>query len=233
MRFFKANSDTSTADDGALHPQDNETLAQAETRVVNILRVFLFALLVASATLASVGVYINTQNLEKQKFEADYEVNAQRISDSFHDAVERQLGSLNSMATDITSYALDKNQSFPFVTLPDFAIRGSDLRAQAAAIAIHWMPLVTDDTRTQWEEYALTNRFQIEEDYEEEVDRTKKQDAYFGFDTNTRTLQQSRNETILDDGSGYHARIFSIGAITPRGDEAEGSGPYLPSWQRR
>ena len=56
-------------------------------------------------------------------------------------------------------------------------------------------------------------------------------------DGTTRHLQPQQsstvNETILDDGTGYHPRIWSNGAFTPRGDEAEGEGPYLPLWQRR
>ena len=43
------------------------------------------------------------------------------------------------------------------------------------------------------------------------------------------------NETILDDGTGYHPRIWSIGAMDPYGDypTTTNGGPYLPLWQRR
>jgi hypothetical protein len=67
----------------------------------------------------------------------------------------RRLGAINSMATAITSYALDTKQTFPFVTIPHFEIRGSDLRIQADAAIILWTPLVTDETRVAWEDYAL------------------------------------------------------------------------------
>ena len=45
--------------------------------------------------------------------------------------------------------------------------------------------------------------------------------------------QQQANETDEDDSSGYHTKIWSNGAITPKGDEEMGTGPYLPAWQRR
>jgi hypothetical protein len=203
-----------------------------------VLRVLVLVLLLVIATLTSIGVYFYTSNEETNNFESTYEANAPRIVESFHDAVERRLGAINSMATAITSYSLDAKQTFPFVTIPNFELRGSDLRAQADATGILWMPLVTDETRVAWEEYALTNRYQIDEAFLEDAKRREKQDAKFGL-TNTssstgiRMLQQSQQGTILDDGTGYNPRIWSNGAIGPAGDDAEGSGPYLPVWQSR
>jgi hypothetical protein len=210
---------------------DDEILVRSETRVVNVLRVLVLLLLLIMATLTSTGVYFYTSNDEKQKFEVGYQANAERIIESFHDAVERRLGAINSMATSITSYSLDAKQTFPFVTIPNFEIRGSDLRVQSGANSILWLPLVTDETRVAWEEYALINRFQIAEAFLEDERQREKQDEEFGL-TNTsstgiRMLQQSQQETILDDGTGYHPSIWS------GRDESEGSGPYLPLWQRR
>jgi hypothetical protein len=216
---------------------DYETLARKETKVVNALRGLVLVLLLVMSTLTSVGVYLYTSNEEKQDFEVGYKANAERIIESFHNAVVQQLGAMNSMATAITSHALDTNQTFPFVTISNFEIRGSDLRVQSDATSIHWMPLVTDETRVAWEGYALANRHQIDEAFLEDAKRREKQDDEFGH-TNTsstgdRMLQQSPQESILDDGTGYHPRIYSNGAIIPRGDAPEGSGPYLPFWQRR
>jgi hypothetical protein len=214
-----------------------ETVTRRETKGVKVLRALVLVLLLVTATLASVGVYFYTSNDEKQEFKADYKANAHRIIGSFHDAVERRLGAINSMATAITSYALDTKQAFPFVTVPHFEIRGSDLRVRANTIFVQWMPLVTDETRTAWEEYTLTNRAQIDEAFEQDTKRSKIQDDEFGLTNSTATgrrmLQQVQKESILDDGTGYHPRIWSNGATSPIGDEPEGSGPFLPRWQRR
>jgi hypothetical protein len=214
-----------------------DTLARKETKAVNVLRALVLALLLITATLTSVGVYFYTSNEEKQNFEVEYQANAERIIEAFHYAVVRRLGAINSMATAITSYALDTNQTFPFVTIPHFEIRGSDLRVQAGGAIIHWMPLVTDETRVAWEEYALANRYQIDRSFQEDAKQREKQDDEFGLTNSTgtgdRMLQVSQQETILDDGTGYHPSLWSIGAVSPRGDEPEGSGPYLPLWQRR
>jgi hypothetical protein len=217
---------------------DYKRLARRETKAVNVLRVLVLVLLLVTATLTSVGVYFYTSNEEKQNFEVEYQANAERIIESFHDAVERRLGAINSMATSITSYALDANKTFPLVTIPNFEIRGSDLRVQADSSSIAWLPLVTDETRDAWEEYALMKRSQIDVAFLEDAKRRESQDNEFGLtntssNTGTRMLQQSRQRTVLNDGTGYHPRIWSIGTISPPGVEAEGSGPYLPLWQAR
>jgi hypothetical protein len=214
---------------------DYKTLARTETKIVNVLRALVLLLLLVTATLTSIGVYRYTSNDEKQNFEVAYQANAERIIKSFHDAVVGRLEAINSMATAITSYALDTKQTFPLVTIPHFEIKGSDLRVQADAAIVHWMPLVTDDTRVAWEEYALINRFQMDEAFLVDEKQREKQDDEFGLtnttSTDDRMLQQSQQETILDDGTGYHPSIWSVGATRP--NEPEGSGPYLPLWQSR
>jgi hypothetical protein len=220
---------------------DYKTLARKETKVVNVLRVLALVLLFVTATLTSVGVYFYTSNDEKQEFESVYQANAQRLVESFHGAVERRLGAINSMTTAITSYSLDTKQTFPLVTCPNFEIRGSDLRVQTAdATSILWLPLVTDETRVAWEEYALTNHSQFDKSFLEDAKQREKQDDEFGLSSITGNstaiellLSQSQESNILDDGTGYHPIIWSNGAISPPGDETEGSGPYIPVWQRR
>jgi hypothetical protein len=223
---------------GANHNGEScEAACLRETKMVNALRVLVLVLLFSTATITSVGVYFYTSNDERQNFESGYQANAQRIVESFHDAVERRLGAINSMATSITSYSLDAKQTFPFVTIPNFEIRGSDLRVQADAASILWMPLVTDETRVAWEVYALTNRSQFDESILEDAKRREKQDGDFGLTNTSSTgislLQQSQQNNILNDGTGYHPRIWSNGAIDPEGEEPKGSGAYLPLWQGR
>jgi hypothetical protein len=217
---------------------DDKTLARGETKVVKVLRVSVLVLLLVTATLTSVGVYIYTSNEETLNFESGYQAGAQRIVESFHDAVERRLGAVNSMATAITSHSLDTEQAFPFVTIPNFEIRGSDTRVQADATGIIWMPLVTDETRDAWEEYALINRSQIDEAFLEDMKQIEKQDEYFGLtnsnsDTGNWKSQQAQQGAFPNDGTGYIPRIWSSGAVGPPGVEAEGKGPYLPVWQGR
>jgi hypothetical protein len=133
---------------------------------------------------------------------------------------------------------------FPFVTIPDFALRGADLRIQATNPELHWLPLVTDENRDEWEAYALQNRFQVNEAFAQDQEMRQRQDEMLGLDdadADSDGLKKEKDpgvkaeeeENILDDGSGFHPRIHSNGDITLKGDEANGTGPFLPLWQRR
>jgi len=214
---------------------DADAIGAAETKEINVLRVVTLILLLAIAALASCGVYFYTANYENEKFEDTFRTDAQQIINSFHDAVERRLGAINFMADSITSHALSSGEQFPKVTLPNFEVLGSNMRVQADALIVHWMPLVTDENRLEWEEFAVANRTQIDEAFDEDARLRNNQDEEFGFtvDSNGRALQAQNNLTVLDDGTGYHPRIWSNGSVRPRGDEVEGGGPYLPLWQYR
>jgi signal transduction histidine kinase/ActR/RegA family two-component response regulator len=239
--FNRSSSSAMNSDDELSHVE----YAARETRTVNMLRAAVIVLLLTTATLACAGVFMLAWDAECKEYEQEYEDNAIRIIESFHGAVERKLGAVNTLATQITSYALETNKSFPFVTLPHFAVRGADLRIQANSVIVHWMPLVTDETRLEWEKYAMENRFQVDLAYEEDRDFRSRQDDFYGIlgkksnGGDRRALGSTSsdpprvsNVTILDDGTGYHPKIWSIGAVDPPGDYIEGTGPYLPSWQR-
>jgi len=240
---------------------------RTHTRVVWSLQMSVLALLVVTTAAVTAGISIYTRNQEQRRFEELYNDNAQKVLSSFLAAVERSLGAVGAMASDIASYARHTNSTFPFVTVPDFVVRGSNLRILAGTHVVHYLPLVTDDTREAWEDYSLANRFHIDVAYARDSNLRRYQDQQFDNDNASssssavnvveeddeqllhrallvseadttveeETMTSTRNETVLDDGTGYHARIWSnggVGATSPKGDQPDGSGPYLPVWQR-
>ena len=80
------------------------------------------------------------------------------------------------------------------------AIRGSDLRSQADAMVIHYMPLVTDETREQWETYALEHRFQIDKAFHVDTTFRQEQDKEFGFNRQRQVLEES-HASLLSSSS--------------------------------
>lgn len=220
-----------TNENGANQAIIVDSLAKPETRVVSALRIIVMILLIATTVLVSVSVYLYASSQEANRFVADYEESAERVITSFLNVVERSLGAIGTLSTSITSYARHTGQSFPNVTMPDFAVHGANLRLLSATHVVHWMPLVTDATRTGWEAYALENRGQIDEAYTQDAQLRSRQDACFGVTSDRRQLDHF--ESVLTDGSGYHTRIWSNGGLESRGDQPDGTGPFLPLWQRR
>lgn len=238
-----------------------ESLARKETRVVNVLRVAVLFVLISTAALVSAVVYRYTKNEEHENFVTNFEQSATQVVESFHGVVERNMAAIATLSTSITSYAKHTNASFPFVTVPDFELLGADLRVTSSSHLIYYCPKITNANRLQWEEYALENRF-LANDYQREATFRTQQDVEYGYilpeeiveqeeeqdsggnetnnnsDNGRRILQEEGEPkpqpfTMLDDGTNYHPRIWSNGAVHPRGDEPDGSGPFFALWQQR
>ncbi|CAB9526882.1 respiration control sensor protein ArcB [Seminavis robusta] len=210
------------------------SIAQTETRTIQILRCAVMVVLVMTTILVSTGIFKYTRNQEEEKFISNFEDNAVQVIESFHQLVERHLGAAAWMSTEITSFALQANQTFPNVTVPDFAQLGSHFRSVSGSHVVHYMPLVSNDHREGWEEYAMDHRFHIDEAFQQDKKHRTTQDEAFG---RQRNLQQQPggaklNMTVLDEESGYHPKIWRNGGIVAPGDEPEGSGPFIPLWQR-
>jgi len=222
---------------------EQPSLAIKETRVVNLLRCAVLGLLLVTTVVVSCGVFLYMRNNEREKFETTFHDSALQVIESFHDTLERSLLALDTMSVGITSVAKATNQSFPFVTVPDFEVRGANFRINSGSPQLLYMPIVTDEQRPQWEEYALANRVQFDKAHANDVRLRKKQDLQFGLTSpDNRILNPderilvdtgSKEPTVLDDGTNYHPHIWSNGAIDARGDEPEGNGPYLPLWHTR
>jgi hypothetical protein len=78
-----------------------------------------------------------------------------------------------SLGLSTTSVALDKNQVFPFVTLPDFEVQGSSARELSDTDLIVFCPLVyRGEQEKSWGNYSIANQGWLREalDYAGEPD---------------------------------------------------------------
>ena len=58
---------------------------------------------------------------------------------------------LGNVAMDLTAHAKNQNQSFPFVTLPDFGLRAGRLADIAGLMTLTTFPLVEESERKAYE----------------------------------------------------------------------------------
>ena len=72
-------------------------------------------------------------------------------------SLDSTFGSLDSLATGLVSYAKASNQTWPFVTVPDFAIHAAKMISNCDAIIVGVLALVATEKRAQWERYTITN----------------------------------------------------------------------------
>ena len=64
---------------------------------------------------------------------------------------------MDSLSVTMVSYARDQNETWPFVTLPDFGPRMAKLLPQTDAMLVAIVPIVKPYQRKRWETYSIQN----------------------------------------------------------------------------
>jgi hypothetical protein len=157
LSFEEENVSTTTS-------SSDYTISPREAKSIHVLRFAVLFVWLAAACCVSYGAYWYTRRSEFHEFEIQYRVEAENIVESLHTTMDKRLGAVNTLATALTMYAKCSNSTFPFVTMPDFVVPGSNARILADAAIVQWLPLMTDETRKEWEDYAYANRHQADEE---------------------------------------------------------------------
>ncbi|CAB9505094.1 Receptor-type guanylate cyclase gcy [Seminavis robusta] len=241
-----------------LQKEERETLARRESQAVGCIRIVVYLVVLMVAISVSLVVYFYTKSDQQQDFETQFAAFAAKVAESFYDSVERKMGAIATFSTTITSYAVNTGATFPNITVPDFELRGAHTRIQAAGVILYFFPLVRDQDRAGWEEYAANNRMWIRSAFLKESKWKGAQDAKFGlgkFEQTTSTTQSNQQEQ--QDNNNRNRRLQEQEQLenatvppelqlqplemeggysyhifeTGRTPSAIGSGPFLPIWQ--
>jgi hypothetical protein len=140
-----------------------EGIAKNETKTVFRLKLTVILVLIVAAVLAAVLIYRYTAGTEESQFKDQFANDASKVLAAAGSSLDRTLGALDSLAVTLVSSARALNQSWPFVTLPDFAVRASKILPLSDAVYISVNPLVTTKTRKDWEAYSLQNNYWVNE----------------------------------------------------------------------
>ena len=211
---------------------DTKLLAKKETRDVLRLRILVLLALLLATLAVSLTVYFITKRAQEEEFNSGFQGNAQKLMDSFNQIVELKIGAITSLAISFTSYARSQNATWPFVTMNDFQQRAASARALSDCLFLELLPLITDETRADWEEYALIEKGWLDEgrDYQEKLDIGISRRQLVGNGSYT-------GNNVLDFVAGKHNgtsnianQIFLFDAdFVPVVDP--GPGPYFPIWE--
>lgn len=138
--------------------QQPDTFAQRETKALSLLRVMVIVVLVVACVLVSLSTFLHTRDKEEKDFESHYAEYASQILNSFQDQVGLQLTALDSLASDISSVARTTVSEWPAVTVPDFEVRGTKTRSLANVLSLMFLPVVTGETLSAWEEHSVRDQ---------------------------------------------------------------------------
>jgi hypothetical protein len=155
----------------------------------------------------------------------------------------------------ITSYALDTGSNFPYVTVPDWELRGANTRVITKSNTFFWFPLVQEEDRLRWEAYANQIHVHQMESFVAENEFLTRQDNAFGLgaaaatrteegqeqqqegsDPANRAMQEQASRADQEQAEQplpFTARPYSPQLIdlTTGQVQAYNTGPYMPFWQ--
>jgi hypothetical protein len=68
------------------------------------------------------------------------------------------MGAFDVLAVTLVSSAQTLNQTWPFVTLPNFGVHVAKVLPLSKAIYMQLLPLIMPENRIEWESYSLQNK---------------------------------------------------------------------------
>lgn len=131
-----------------------EAIANRETKVVFGMRVLVLLVLVACTVLLSYFVHDYLSTAEIDEFHEEFVSDATKVLQTFGLSLDQTLGALDAFAVATVSHARDTNQSWPFVTVPDFAIRATKTKRLAKAAYVALYTFVKGNQRSEWQNYT-------------------------------------------------------------------------------
>jgi hypothetical protein len=146
---------------------------------------------------------------------------------------------LETFARTITSTALYANQTWPFMTLPDFEVRANDLRDVSSAEQVAFAPIIRDQDREAFEAYTVEHQAWIQQglDYEYMLSLSKlgeDNDSEQDIQTESNTIAPGTNMegfAVFSQAKPITPFIWKNAPLTHRAIPERDKGPLVPVWQ--
>jgi hypothetical protein len=210
-------SESNTDVDGlpVMTQQLREEIAKGESKAFIYLRSLTFLVLVVSAISVSLCVYFDMTHTEKDEFEMQYHSDAHKVLESVGKALDNTLGATDAFIVKMMAYADSSNSTWPFVTMPHFAVQATKLLKLSKAFKMSVNHIVQPEQRAEWQEYAYNNDGWLEESLDiQEKDEDWKHSIDRVYNTSYELFG------FLPDSS-----------LGPIGDPLPYMNTYMPSWQ--
>jgi class 3 adenylate cyclase len=187
---------------------DNVQIANAENKLVFWIRMIVLAVLVVSTLSVALVVYFYTSNTEQDAFEEQFISDSLKVFEAVGTSLDITLGAVDIFIVKAVSYAKYSNSTWPFVTIPDFAVQAAKLLGSSAAVHCNMYPLVSKNQRAAWEPYSLLN------------------DAWVEESINMQARNKNYDGPILTEYETLGS-IHGVQGVIAESDP----GPFMPSWQ--
>lgn len=193
--------------------EEKDEIAEAEARVVWRLRALVLISLLLSAVASSFGVLYYLRSSETAEFEDSFNSDAGKLLQTIGTVLDNTLGATDAFIVKLVSYAKASNSSWPYVTMPYFALHATKVLKLSQGIHLGMKHIVYENQRETWETYS---------------------EQEHGWIQDSLDIQEQ-----LDDWRVPIIREFNTtgGIVTPFGTPIEKPFPfyknsYLPLWQQ-
>ena len=145
----------------ATSPQDS--IAQHESMAVRLVRILVVFLLISVTACVAIGVFFYVSNSETSSFEDDFRDSSDKAFDSIGSVFDQCLGANDDLMGSAVSHQKYSNTTWPFVTIPDFAVKAQKILTLSRASIIAVYPKVMHEDRAAWEQYGFENQGWVDE----------------------------------------------------------------------
>ena len=182
-----------------------------------------FTLTAAGVTAAFCVYRAHNRRTQENEFIYRFQEDAKNMLASLGMSIDSTLGATDAFAISMLAYAKATNQTYPFVTIGDFAVQAGKLRKNSRAKYITTYQVVEESQRTEWEEYAASHNSWVDDS----IKVQSRDRSYKGPDVTDQYLEENY-VGHYDLIHGYDEHVFGWENST---DGVNHKGPYLPLWQ--
>jgi len=203
---------------------DHDKNAARVVRRLKMAILTFFTLTAAGVTTAFfVYRYYNKQAQERD-FKNQFQQDADNMLASLGISIDHTLGAVDAFAISMLAEAKVTNQTYPFVSINDWAVQSGKLLKNSRAKFITTYQVVEESQRTEWEEYASMHNGWVEDS----IDVQSRDRSYKGPNITDQYVEENYIGHY-DLIHGYDEHVFgwenNTGGVSHE-------GPYLPLWQQ-
>ncbi len=168
---FQSPNGMTTSSHSQKKSKSGDTLADSESEgekefvasdyrvIATHLRLLVFALFVGLCLALPLLVYSISRNNQEEWFEGTFSSISAKFINNVEFQLSRKLSAVDSLRIALTSHGsnIPNNQTWPFVTIPDWDFRANNVKDLGSLLSIALHPMVTEGDREEWEQYVQEN----------------------------------------------------------------------------
>jgi class 3 adenylate cyclase len=190
-------------------------------------------LIIAAIALSLLAYYV-TAKAQHNEFLSNYDGYATKIIDAYLEDSELRLWTAESLSADVTADFV-ASQAWPFVTMTNFSRRVVGLGYIAKANSILFAPLVTNETRAQWEQYAVKNQYLVHNNISSTNQTSVDVDGALTAMRATLSEEEELESIEAACGDSFVPMYVEDGILAYAGKcgkaAAKDPGPFFPIWE--